>query len=654
MAVFKKILIANRGEIACRIMRTLKRMGIKSVAVYSEADEDSLHREMADEAYLLGPAPVLESYLNIQAILDIATKSGAQAIHPGYGFLSEQAAFATAVENQGLIFIGPSAQAIASMGDKLEAKRLAHLAGLSCIPGTDEALVELEKADKIAKDIGYPLMVKAAAGGGGKGMRIVKHPSDLKDGLKGAMHEAHASFGDGRLFLEKYIEGARHIEIQILADHQGHIIHLGERECSLQRRHQKILEEAPSPSLTPLLRQKMGDAAIRLAQKVNYTSAGTVEFVLDPKGEFYFLEMNTRLQVEHPVTEMITGLDLVEEMITIAAGKPLRLQQSQVSFTGHAIEARIYAEDSSRGFLPSIGRIHTYLPPKEKEGEVRLESGVEEGTDITPYYDPLFAKLIVHQPTREEACDRLLKALDEFYIRGVETNIPFLASLVNAPFFRKGDFNVTTLDRSYKDGFTPLSSQNPFIAVGVAAVMYAIRNGLKSAELSVFIEREAHQVTVSIEESCCVVKENDSTLLIETAWKPGDILFKGVFNGHTITLQLNVQGVKDELLWGGYGVTTWAVNREVGKYIPLMPLKEKGESPRIVVAPMPGLIVDLAVQTGESIKLGQPIVIIEAMKMENIIRSQCAGVIENIYVKKGDSVILDQHLAKIGKDSPCT
>lgn len=647
--MFKKVLIANRGEIACRVIRTLQRMGIGSVAVYSEADEDSLHVTMADEAYLLGPASVLDSYLKTQAILKIAKECGAEAIHPGYGFLSENAAFAEAVKDHGLIFIGPSAPAIAAMGDKLEAKRFAHLAGLPCIPGTDEPTMELEKAEKIARDIGYPLMVKAAAGGGGKGMRIVRKPTDLKDALKGAMNEAQSSFGDGRVFLEKYIDSARHIEIQILADHYGNIIHLGERECSLQRRHQKVIEEAPSPFVNSLMRQRMGDNAIRLAKAVDYTSAGTVEFVVDSKGDFYFLEMNTRLQVEHPVTEMITGLDLVEEMINIAAGEPLRLQQSDVRFTGHAIEARLYAEDSSRGFLPSIGRIRTYISPLEKNDEIRLDSGVEEGTIITPYYDPLFAKLTVHQPNREHACNQMLNSLDEFYIRGIETNIHFLASLVNTAFFRTGDFSTTTLDERYENGFTPKPPENPHIAIAVAAAMYGIRNGLKSEELSVFIGREAHLVRISLEETCCVITEGDCTLLIETEWKPGDVLFKGVFNGQAITLQINFKGIKDELFWNGYGVTAWVVNQEVGTLVPLMPLKEKGDTPRVVMAPMPGLIVELAVRVGDGVKLGQPIMIIEAMKMENIIRSQRNGVIENIYVKKGDSVILDQHLAKIGE-----
>jgi len=646
--VFKKVLIANRGEIACRIIRTLRRMGIGSIAVYSEADEDALHVEMADEAYFLGPSPVRESYLNIQAVLKAAKESGAEAIHPGYGFLSENAAFADRVNKEGFVFIGPSPKAIAAMGDKLEAKRLARLANVSCLPGSDAPLKDLRKAKKIAQEIGYPLMVKAAAGGGGKGMRIVRDSTTLDADLKGAMNEATTSFGDGRVFLEKYIDHSRHIEIQILADHHGNVIHLGERECSLQRRHQKVIEEAPSPFVTPSLREEMGREAIRLAKTVEYTSAGTIEFVVDQDRNFYFLEMNTRLQVEHPVTEMITGFDLVEEMIRIAANEPLRIQQSDVKFKGHAIEARIYAEDSSRGFLPSTGRIETYLPPPEKEGEIRLESGVREGDIITPYYDPMIAKLIVHAPERKLACDTLMQALDQFYVRGIATNIAFLAFLANSPFFRKGDFNTTTLDGLYGEGFTPETPQNPQIAVGTAAVMYCIRKGLTKAELVVLVGRESHPVRVDHNGSRYEVKEGDETIIIESHWKPGDVLFRGVFNGHAITLQLDAKGIRDELSWNGYGATTCIVSPEIAAFIDRMPLKQKPDTSHIVMAPMPGLVVDVAVKVGDPIKIGQPVAIIEAMKMENIIRASCDGIIEQVYVKKGDSVNLDQHLVKIG------
>ncbi len=646
--MFKKVLIANRGEVACRIIRTLRRMGIGSVAVYSEPDEGSLHVEMADEAYFIGPALVKESYLNTQAILKAAAQSEVEAIHPGYGFLSENAPFAQAVEDHGFVFIGPLPKTIAAMGDKLEAKRLAQLAKISCLPGTNEPLKELKTAEKIAHEIGYPLMVKAAAGGGGKGMRIVRDPNQLEDALKGAINEARTSFGDGRVFLEKYIDSSRHIEIQILADTSGNVIHLGERECSLQRRYQKVIEEAPSSFVTPSLREAMGNQAVRLAKTVEYSSAGTVEFVVDQNQNFYFLEMNTRLQVEHPVTEMTTGLDLVEEMIRIAAGEPLRLRQSDICITGHAIEARIYSEDSSRGFLPSTGRIRSYLPPLEKEGEIRLESGVREGDIITPYYDPMIAKLIVHQHERDLACDLLLNTLDRFYVRGIATNISFLASLVKSPFFRKGDFSTTTLDELYGEGFTPSPPPNPNIAVGASAVIYCIRNNVNKAEATVLIDREAHPISILTEGECWEVREGNETLIIETKWKSGDVLFQGIFNGHTITIQLDPKGISDILFWNGYAAKTYVVNSQIAELILHMPFNQQLETSRIVIAPMPGLIVEVAVAEGETIKAGQPVAIIEAMKMENIIRATCDGIVENVYIKKGDSVNIDQHLVKIG------
>ena len=646
--MFKKVLIANRGEIACRIIRTLQRMGIEAVAVYSEADEDALHVEMADEAYLLGPPPAQASYLNCQAILKAAKESGAEAIHPGYGFLSENAAFAEIVQREGLVFIGPSPKAIAAMGDKLEAKRLAHLADIPCVPGTNEPVKDLQDAKKIAEDFGYPILVKAVAGGGGKGMRIVYDPNALESALKGAGNEARTSFGDARIFLEKYIDAPRHIEIQILADTHGNAIHLGERECSLQRRYQKVVEEAPSPSISPSLRQKMAEEAIRLAKSVGYSSVGTIEFMVDQREQFYFLEMNTRLQVEHPTTEMVTGLDLVEEMIRVSAGEPLRFQQSDIKLRGHAIEVRIYAEDSSRGFLPSTGRIWSYLPPLEKPGEIRLESGVREGDVVTPYYDPLIVKLIVHQSSRELACEEILSSLNNFYVRGIETNIHFLASVVNSSFFRKGEFSTTTLDEFYGEGFTPQVPQNPQIAVGTAAVMYCIREHLSQAELVVLVGSDSHPVTIHHEGERSVVQEGDESLIIETRWRPGDVLFEGIFNGHALTLQVNHKGIRDGLFWNGYGAHTQVVNKRVAELSMNMPIKQQSESVQVIKAPMPGLVVEVVVKEGESIKTGQPIVMIEAMKMENIIRAACDGIIEKIYVKKGDSVNLDQELVKIG------
>lgn len=646
--MFKKVLIANRGEIACRITRTLHRMGIETVAVYSEADEGALHVEMADEAYFLGPASAHESYLNTPAILKAAKESGAEAIHPGYGFLSESPAFAEAVQTHGLVFIGPSPQAIATMGDKLEAKRFAHMAGVPCVPGTDKPLENLEEAQKMAHPLGYPLMVKAAAGGGGKGMRIVYEPSQLQEALKGAIHEAHLSFGDGRVFLEKYIEKPRHIEIQILADNHGNMIHLGERECSLQRRHQKVIEEAPSPFVTPDLRDEMGAQAIRLAAAVGYTSVGTVEFMMTSEGEYYFLEMNTRLQVEHPVTECVTGLDLVEEMVRIAAGEPLSKRQSDIKLKGHAMEARIYAEDSSRGFLPSVGRLNTYLPPNEKVEEVRVDSGVEEGDIITPYYDPLITKVIVHQPQRSLACDVLLEALNHYYVRGIETNIHFLSALADSSFFREGNFSTATLDERYEEGFTPGHPENPQIPLATAAVMYGIRHSLKAAELAVLMDRAPYALWFSFDGNQFEVKRRKKTVIVETLWKPGDSLFEGTFNGHHITLQVHAKGIQDVLYWNGYGVLTRVMNERVAELYGYMPFKQKPQSSKIVNAPMPGLIIDLPVCVGELIKSGQPVAVIEAMKMENIIRAKCDGIIDEVYVKKGESVNLDQQLAKIG------
>lgn len=618
-------------------------MEIKALAVYSEADEGALHVEMADEAFFLGPAPAQESYLNGAAIIKIAKEQGAEAIHPGYGFLSENPAFAAAVQQAGLVFIGPPPKAIAAMGDKLEAKRLAHLAGVPCLPGTDTPLADPQKAQKVAAEIGYPLMVKAAAGGGGKGMRIVSHSNDLLSAVKSAMNEAESSFGDSRLFLERYIEDARHIEIQILADTFGAAIHLGERECSLQRRHQKVIEEAPSPFVTPLLRKAMTDAALRLAKEVHYVSAGTVEFVVSPDKTFYFLEMNTRLQVEHPTTEMVTGLDLVEEMIRIAAKEPLRYQQKDIQFKGHAIEARIYAEDSARGFLPSIGYLSSYREPSEKGEEVRVDSGVREGDVISPYYDPLIGKLCVHQSDRAQAASKLLSALNEFYIRGVSTNISFLSALVHSSRFKEAAFTTATLDELYENGFTPEMGSDPQIPLGAAAVMTLIQQYLTKADFSVLIDKQPYPVKISLEKDSYLVNK----LHIKTDWKPGDVLFKGTFNGEKLTLQIDKKGPFTELSWDGYRAKTLVVPSPIAELINYMPASQSSESPRLIKAPMSGLIIDIFVNKGDPVKVGQPLAAIEAMKMENVLQSACDGRVETLYVAKGERVNLDQPLIKI-------
>ncbi|MBX9621452.1 MAG: acetyl-CoA carboxylase biotin carboxylase subunit [Alphaproteobacteria bacterium] len=641
--MFKKVLIANRGEIACRIIRTFRRMEIKALAVYSEADEGALHVQMADEAFFLGPAPAQESYLKGVAIIKIAKEMGAEAIHPGYGFLSENSAFAEAVQQAGLVFIGPPPKAIAAMGDKLEAKKLAHLASVPCLPGTDTPLADPQKAQKIAVEIGYPLMVKAAAGGGGKGMRIVKNSDALLGAVKSAMNEAESSFGDSRIFLEKYIESARHIEIQILADTFGNAIHLGERECSLQRRHQKVIEEAPSPFITPMLREEMTEAALRLVKEVQYYSAGTVEFVVSPDKTFYFLEMNTRLQVEHPTTEMVTGLDLVEEMVRIAAKEPLRYQQKDIQFKGHAIEARIYAEDSTKGFLPSIGYLFSYREPSIDGEEVRVDSGVREGDVISPYYDPMIGKLCVHQSDRERASSKLLSALNEFYIRGVSTNISFISSLVHTSFFKKADFNTATLDELYENGFTPEMSSDPQIPLGVAAVMSLIQHHLNKAEFTVLINQQPHSVKISVEKDTYLIDK----LHIKTDWKPGKVLFNGIFNGEKITLQIDKKSPFTQLSWDGYTAKILVVSSQIVDLIPYMPLPHSSETLRLIKAPMPGLIIDIFVKPGDVIKTGQPLAAVEAMKMENVLQSACDGIIEMVYIKKGERVNLDQPLIKI-------
>lgn len=645
--MFEKLLIANRGEIACRIIKTAQAMGIHCVAVYSEADRNALHVNMADETVCIGPPPPQESYLNIQAIIAAAQTTGCLAIHPGYGFLSENPAFASALETAGLTLIGPSAASIKVMGDKLKAKELAQSAGVSVIPGTDSPLKDAAQAIQFADQIGYPVMLKAAAGGGGKGMRIVHSPNDLAEAFERVSNEAATGFGDDRIFIEKFIENPRHIEIQILADTHGNVIHLGERECSLQRRHQKVIEEAPSPFVDEKLRKAITEQAVTLAKAVNYHSAGTVEFVVGNDKHFYFLEMNTRLQVEHPVTEFITGLDLVEEMIRIAAGESLRYQQQDIKFTGHAIEARVYAEDSARGFLPSSGRLVHFRPPALDE-QLRLDTGVTEGSEISTFYDPMISKLIAYESRREAARLKLIEGLDGFYIRGVETNLRFLSHLLNTEAFAKAQISTTYLDAQYPDGYIPEENNSSEIAIATAATMLAIENRHNLSHSWVVLGgRTSHPVCITYEGYSYTVASSEWQQEVETHWLPFMPVFSALFNGSRINVQMDCSSSGTVLSWHGKQAHTQVVTPQVAELIHKIPQKQKADISNIILSPMPGLVVDIRASQGESVKAGQPLAIIEAMKMENIIQAPRDGVIADILVEKGQSINVDQKLIEL-------
>jgi propionyl-CoA carboxylase alpha subunit len=648
--MFRKILIANRGEIACRIMRTAKRMGIKTVAVFSEADADALHVREADEAVAIGPAPSSESYLKITAIVAACRESGAEAVHPGYGFLSEKADFARALDNAGITFIGPPANAIAAMGDKLAAKKLAQEAGVSIVPGHPEAVAEEKTALKIARGIGYPVMIKAAAGGGGKGMRLAVDDAGLREGLRLAASEARSSFGDDRVFIEKYIEEPRHIEIQILADAHGHAIHLGERECSIQRRHQKVIEEAPSPFLDAATRRKMGAQAVALAKAAHYRSAGTVEFVVDRDRNFYFLEMNTRLQVEHPVTERVTGLDLVELMIRIAAGEKLPLAQKDVKLAGAAIEARVYAEDPRRNFLPSIGRITRYRPP-QGEG-VRIDAGVVEGSEISIFYDPMIAKLVASGATRAKAIDRLAAALDDFVIRGPSHNLGFLAALVARERFRKGRLTTHFIAEEFPEGFSGIEIPSALVAQAKAAAAAAQRilaeadAGIAAAPVPeewVICDADGRTpVRIARRHETILVALHSSRHEVTTSWRPGDPLFRAAIDGAAIALQIERRGLAWRLEYRGAVIEIMVLQPPAAAALARMPEKPKADYSRHVLSPMPGLLVSIAVAPGQEVKAGEELAVIEAMKMENVLRAERDGTVKRLCAKPGDSLVVDQ------------
>ena len=662
--MFKRILIANRGEIACRIIKTARRMGIETVAVYSEADKDALHVEMADTAIAIGPPEAAKSYLLIDKILAACKVSGAEAVHPGYGFLSEREAFPKALEAAGVVFIGPNPKAIAAMGDKIESKKAAAAANVSTVPGHLGVIADEVEAMEIAEEIGYPVMIKASAGGGGKGMRIAYSKSEVAEGFARSKSEAKSSFGDDRMFIEKFITDPRHIEIQVLGDKHGNVIYLGERECSIQRRNQKVIEEAPSPLLDAATRKKMGEQAVALAKAVGYDSAGTVEFVAGQDKSFYFLEMNTRLQVEHPVTELITGIDLVEQMIRSAAGEKLSLKQSNVKLNGWAIESRVYAEDPYRKFLPSTGRLTRYRPPEEHSANgvtLRNDTGVYEGGEISIYYDPMIAKLVTHAGTRAEAIDAQADALDAFVIDGIRHNIPFLAALMAHPRWRAGKLSTGFIAEEFPDGFHPHAPDGERAQV-LAAVAAAIDHVLGERKRQISGQMDGHRVTRESQRAVWlgeteyrleVRRENgtievrfpgkgkDARRHLQSDWKPGDALWTGTINSKPVAVQVRNIPNGFAIAYRGVEAKAFVYTESEAGYARLMPPKKVADTGKHVLCPMPGLVVSIAVKEGQEVKAGETVAVVEAMKMENVLRAEIDGTVKKINAKPGDSLAVD-------------
>jgi propionyl-CoA carboxylase alpha chain len=655
--MFKKILIANRGEIACRVIKTARQMGIKTVAVYSDADRDALHVDMADEAVHIGPAPAAESYLVMEKIIEACKATGAEAVHPGYGFLSEREAFPIALQKNRIVFIGPNSKAIAAMGDKIESKKAAAAAKVSTVPGYLGEIKDGKHAVQIANQIGYPVMIKASAGGGGKGMRVARNDQESRDGFRSASNEARASFADDRVFIEKFVESPRHIEIQVLADGHGTCLYLGERECSIQRRHQKVIEEAPSPFLDEKTRRAMGEQAVALAKAVQYKSAGTVEFIVDAKRNFYFLEMNTRLQVEHPVTEMVTGLDLVEQMIRIAAGEKLKIKQSDVKLKGWAIEARVYAEDPLRGFLPSTGRLVRYREPPEGPA-VRVDSGVYEGAEIGMFYDPMIAKLVTYGEDRPAAIMAMREALDSFYIRGLGHNVGFLSALMAHPRFHAGKLTTGFIAEEFPDGFygVALADEAKGDIVAVVAVVhqsYARRAVAAAPRFRtaapvangtwvVKIGKEHHEVTV-VETAAghAVIGAGRSRELV-SAWTIGDPLYRGRIDNRPIIAQVDREGIGYRLTHGGAQLKVMVLAPRAAELAGHMLEKAPPDMSKFLLSPMPGLLVAVSVQEGQDIKAGQELAVVEAMKMENLLRAERDGKVAKLHARAGDSLSVDQ------------
>jgi propionyl-CoA carboxylase alpha subunit len=661
--MFKRILIANRGEIACRIIKTARKMGIETVAVYSDADKDALHVEMADRSVAIGPPPAGESYLVIEKIVAACRETGAEAVHPGYGFLSEREAFPKALAAAGITFIGPNPKAIAAMGDKIESKKAAAAAKVSTVPGHLGVIDSEAQAIEIAQEIGYPVMIKASAGGGGKGMRIARSKNEVAEGFARARSEAKSSFGDDRVFIEKYITDPRHVEIQVLGDKHGNVIHLGERECSIQRRNQKVIEEAPSPLLDPSTRKKMGDQAVALARAVSYDSAGTVEFVAGQDKSFYFLEMNTRLQVEHPVTELVTGIDLVEQMIRIAAGEKLAFKQNNIKLKGWAIESRVYAEDPYRNFLPSAGRLTRYRPPREASANgitVRNDTGVVEGGDISLFYDPMIAKLVTHAENRDAAIAAQSDALDAFVIDGIRHNIPFLAALMAHPRWQAGKLSTAFIAEEFPNGFHSRSVQGE-IAELLAAVAAAIdhvlgerkrrisgqlsgKNVIRESQRAVRLGGYELNLQVGRDDGFIEVRFREGKkrkLRLVSTWKPGDVIWNGTVDGQPTTVQVRTIANGFALSHRGLETTAYVYTEREAGYAHLMPAKVVADSGKQVVCPMPGLVVSIAVMEGQEVKAGETVAVVEAMKMENVLRAEIDGTVKKINAKPGDSLAVD-------------
>ncbi|WP_105385263.1 acetyl-CoA carboxylase biotin carboxylase subunit [Neorhizobium alkalisoli] len=644
--MINKILVANRGEIACRVIKTARKMGIKTVAVYSDADAEALHVRMADEAVHIGPAPSSQSYIVIDKILEAIRTTGADAVHPGYGFLSENAAFAQALEKAGVVFIGPPVKAIQAMGDKITSKKIAAEAGVSTVPGHMGLIEDAEEAVKISASIGYPVMIKASAGGGGKGMRIAWNDAEAREGFQSSRNEAKNSFGDDRIFIEKFVDQPRHIEIQVLGDQHGTTLYLGERECSIQRRNQKVIEEAPSPFLDAETRRAMGEQAVALAKAVGYFSAGTVEFIVDGARNFYFLEMNTRLQVEHPVTELVTGIDLVEQMIRVASGEKLSFGQDDVKLNGWAIESRLYAEDPYRNFLPSIGRLTRYRPPAEGRQDdgtvVRNDTGVFEGGEISMYYDPMIAKLCTWAPDRLTAIDAMGKALDDFEVDGIGHNLPFLSAVMDHDRFRSGKITTAFIAEEFPEGFSGVHPDEA-AARKLAAIGVLVHQALQERAVQISGTIGNHRRVIGKDWVVTLAGFEEGTQLsVASGWLPGQSHARFHVGGETMGVKVNLIGSAVRLRWRGMDVTARVRSPRVAELARLMPKKLPPDTSKMLLCPMPGVITSVSVKAGDAVEAGQTLATVEAMKMENVLKAERRGIVKHVAASQGQSLAVDE------------